>query len=257
MSSDKKDVALLTAVRALDGLDDGALDAVTPAAMRRVMERKGWSHQGTVRFVRGGDAAQETYAHPTARGCRKGATLRTPVVPVARGAEWRARVVEWASTTAERHGDVSAAEVLAEALANGPPRRDVGAWLEDALHEVFRAAQAHERLAIGAADDPAKTACASGRAEGLREAAAIILRAREEATPSGPADPFLAAVRSEDGAPWPLTEALERLVKAADHLLDDHNCDEEGNEEVRHAVESGRRIVAALRAAVEGGGARG
>ena len=79
---------LRAASRALAGIDAATLDAVTPAAMRAVMER---------------------------RGVIRGALV--PVLPDAGDA--RLRTVEWAESVATRHGDVSPAEVLAEAIAAG------------------------------------------------------------------------------------------------------------------------------------------
>lgn len=54
------------------------------------------------------------------------------------------------------------------------------------------------------------------------------------------------ALRTNMDSPWPLVEVLRRLAMAADHLLDAHNCDEEGNEEVRFAAKSAMEIVTAL-----------
>jgi len=54
------------------------------------------------------------------------------------------------------------------------------------------------------------------------------------------------ALRTNMDSPWPLVEVLRRLAVAADHLLDAHDCDDEGNEEVRFAAKSAREIVTAL-----------
>jgi hypothetical protein len=54
------------------------------------------------------------------------------------------------------------------------------------------------------------------------------------------------ALRTNMDSTWPLVEVLRRLAVASDHLLDVHNCDDEGNEEVRFAARSAREIVTAL-----------
>ena len=42
--------------------------------------------------------------------------------------------------------------------------------------------------------------------------------------------------------PWNIDSVLARLVEAAEHLLDDHNCDGHGHEEVRYAAEAAKVI---------------
>lgn len=79
-------------------------DAVTTAAMRRVMERRGWT-------MTAAGTAYERWERPDPH------SFRSVLVPLA-GADRRGDLVMlWADEVAERHGDVSPAEVLAEARA--------------------------------------------------------------------------------------------------------------------------------------------
>lgn len=103
---------LRRAVRALAGLDPDALKSVTPDAMRRVMEARGWSKTGELRFPAvPSRVAFESFDHPTAKGADQNAVL----VPQRTDAsDYPRRVVDWAHDLAARHGDVAPAEVLAE-----------------------------------------------------------------------------------------------------------------------------------------------
>lgn len=109
---------LRSASRALAGIDAATLDAVTPAAMRAVMERRGWRKVADVPwFADRNEVAFEAYDHDAAAGLR-GGIIRDALVPVLPNAgDAQLRTVEWAENVATRHGDVSPAEVLAEALA--------------------------------------------------------------------------------------------------------------------------------------------
>lgn len=112
-------VHLMRASSALAGLDNDALDAVTPEAMRRVLERRGWKLAGVNRLA--GDSsvvAFEVHHHDTARAtCRQRGTMRSVLLPAVRLADYRLRVADWCEAVASRHGDVAPAVVLAEALA--------------------------------------------------------------------------------------------------------------------------------------------
>jgi len=117
---------LRCASRALAGIDAATLDAVTPAAMRAVMERRGWRLDARLPWF--GDpmvTAFESWEHATAQGAgscggfRTVPTVQVMVLPGADADEHRRYVAEWAWSLATRHGDVSPAEVLAEALAAG------------------------------------------------------------------------------------------------------------------------------------------
>ena len=116
--------ALLRAVRALAGLDNVALDAVTPDAMRAVMLARGWRHEDDVPWFADADVtAWESWEHDTARGAGSfhGSARMIPgvqvcVLPGVDAAEVRRYVAEWAWAVATRHGDVAPAEVLAEAM---------------------------------------------------------------------------------------------------------------------------------------------
>lgn len=46
--------------------------------------------------------------------------------------------------------------------------------------------------------------------------------------------------------PWPLSDAVAKLVGAVDHLLKDHNCDAHGWEEVGHARDAANAWLARL-----------
>jgi hypothetical protein len=48
--------------------------------------------------------------------------------------------------------------------------------------------------------------------------------------------------------PWPLADVLSRLAAAVDHLLDQHNCDCLGYEEMVEAREVGRALARKVRA---------
>ena len=112
-------VRVMRAVSALAGLDNDALDAVTPEAMRRVLERRGWKLAGVNRLA--GDSsvvAFEVHHHDTARAaCKQRGTVRSVLLPALRLADYRLRVADWCEAVASRHGDVAPAVVLAEALA--------------------------------------------------------------------------------------------------------------------------------------------
>ncbi len=118
---------LRAASRALAGIDAATLDAVTPAAMRAVMERRGWRFDCALPwFADQTQTAYESWEHATAQGAgSRGGSARmvpdvlVPVLPGADAAEIRRYVAEWAWALATRHGDVSPAEVLAEAIAAG------------------------------------------------------------------------------------------------------------------------------------------
>ena len=47
-------------------------------------------------------------------------------------------------------------------------------------------------------------------------------------------------------SPWPLSDVLDLLCDATDHLLIDHACDTDGYEQFALAVGAGRRYVAAI-----------
>jgi hypothetical protein len=49
------------------------------------------------------------------------------------------------------------------------------------------------------------------------------------------------------GRPWGLPSVLERLAEAADHLLNDHNCDIHGHEGIGLARDEARLLLAALK----------
>lgn len=46
--------------------------------------------------------------------------------------------------------------------------------------------------------------------------------------------------------PWPLVSILKKLADAGEHLLDVHNCDDEGHEGIRIAVTEARKIITDL-----------
>lgn len=107
---------LLRSIRALSGLDMATLAAVTPDAMRAVCKARGWlkvsemcipGQKSVVGMeVFDNDKAVSGYVIPC---------VRVPLHPDM--VDYPQRVHEWATDLARRHGDVSPAEVLAEALA--------------------------------------------------------------------------------------------------------------------------------------------
>lgn len=44
--------------------------------------------------------------------------------------------------------------------------------------------------------------------------------------------------------PWPVFTVLKTLTEATGHLLEDHNCDREGWEEIKAARDSAKEILA-------------
>jgi hypothetical protein len=64
-------------------------------------------------------------------------------------------------------------------------------------------------------------------------------------TPIVTAEEQLRTVLRED-QPWPLRDVLRRLVRGADHLLNDHNCDEQGHEELMAARDAAIEILRGL-----------
>lgn len=110
---------LRRACRALARVESemGAFDEIKPEDMRRVLANRGWFLTGTQPWPgEPNRVAFETYDHNTASGTDRFGTafVMIPMEPTA--ADWRPRVFEWAQALASRHGDVSAAEILAEAL---------------------------------------------------------------------------------------------------------------------------------------------
>lgn len=93
-------------------------DEIKPEAMRRVLRARGWFMTGTQPWPgEPNRVAFEVYDHKTAVGEDRGyivMCVKVPMEPTA--GDWRPRVYEWATAVAIRHGDVSPAEVLAEAL---------------------------------------------------------------------------------------------------------------------------------------------
>ena len=105
------DTHLRRAVRALAGLDDAALDAVTPDAMRAVMTRRGWTRGPDERGMLDSSlVVAESYVTGPHR-----APVRVPLAFT--GETRRMFVAEWAHDAAVQIGEVAPAEVLAEALA--------------------------------------------------------------------------------------------------------------------------------------------
>ena len=93
-------------------------DEIKPEDMRRVLANRGWFIAGTLPWPgEPNRVAFEVYEHITANGTDRFGTepcVRVPLDPTA--GDWRPRVFEWVMAVALRHGDVSPAEVLAEAL---------------------------------------------------------------------------------------------------------------------------------------------
>ena len=98
--------------------DMDVFDEIKPEDMRRVLTNRGWFFTDTQPWP--GDpkkVAFEVYDHKTAQGEDRGYIVMCVKVPMEPAAgDWRTRVYEWATAVAIRHGDVSPAEILAEAL---------------------------------------------------------------------------------------------------------------------------------------------
>lgn len=96
----------------------GLFNEVTVDGMRRVLHNRGWVHTGTQ--PRPGEpdrVASETFNHPTALCEDRYGIIKFVKIPVdPTTGDWAARVHDWVEAMAIRHGDVSAAEILAEAL---------------------------------------------------------------------------------------------------------------------------------------------
>jgi hypothetical protein len=54
------------------------------------------------------------------------------------------------------------------------------------------------------------------------------------------------AIADAQGTAWPLHSVLARLAEAGEHLLDEHDCDGHGHEEVRFAVDAARAMLATV-----------
>lgn len=109
---------LRRACRAMAGMLPEVFNDVTPDRMRQVLLNRGWVYQGTAPWP--GDpnrVAFELYDNATAQGTDRNYIIkyvRLPMDPTA--GDWRNRVGDWATAVSIRHGDVSTAEILAEAL---------------------------------------------------------------------------------------------------------------------------------------------
>lgn len=67
-----------------------------------------------------------------------------------------------------------------------------------------------------------------------------------KAQPAAKPEPWIAPIQETMTTPWPMHEILAELVRAADHLLDWHNCDTHGWEGIDCARDAGRSLLAAL-----------
>lgn len=87
--------------------------------MRSVLRRRGWRRgQDIMWYADRSKVGQEEWDHDSARGEARGRGALAVLVTVLPGAaDARRRAVEWAEAVASRHGDVSPAEIVAEALA--------------------------------------------------------------------------------------------------------------------------------------------
>ena len=107
---------LRRAVRAMAGMDDKSLVSVTSVGMRKACNCRGWECTRTVPFPGEPDhIAFEVYTHGAiiSRTTMDG-SVRVPCDSTT--ADYPTRVREWAETMAQRHGDVTPTEILAEAL---------------------------------------------------------------------------------------------------------------------------------------------
>lgn len=98
--------------------DLDVFDEITPENMRRVLRARGWTLTGTQPWPgEPNRVAFELYDHATAQGENRGYIVMCVKVPMEpTSGDWKTRVYEWATAVAIRHGNVSPAEVLAEAL---------------------------------------------------------------------------------------------------------------------------------------------
>ena len=106
--------ALRTASRALSGASRSPL-SVTPETMRGVCKKRGWYLVSTQPFP--GEPSRlafEIYDHNKANHGYEIPCVKIPQSPTS--GDYTRRVLEWATDVATRHGDISPAEVLAEAL---------------------------------------------------------------------------------------------------------------------------------------------
>lgn len=111
--------ALRRSARAMYGVDRDALQGLAPEAMRAVLTKRGWHLDSKAMWYADRSVvAAEVWEHPTARATKPGQPWlkRVEVLVLPDAADKATRVAEWAEAVASRHGDVSAVEVLAEAL---------------------------------------------------------------------------------------------------------------------------------------------
>lgn len=105
--------------KTLRGLPPAALHGLAPEAMRAVLTKRGWHLDSKAMWYADRSVvAAEVWEHPTARATKPGQPWlkRVEVLVLPDAADKATRVAEWAEAVASRHGDVSAVEVLAEAL---------------------------------------------------------------------------------------------------------------------------------------------
>ncbi len=109
---------LRRAGRALAGVTsaEGVFDGIRVEDMRRVLIARGWFLHARQPWGQPERRAVEVYDHQTARGCDPYSIVKCVRVPLYPDWDWHSRVHDWATATASRHGDVSAAEILAEAM---------------------------------------------------------------------------------------------------------------------------------------------
>lgn len=111
-----KENYLLRAIRALAGLDREFLLSTPPTAMVRTVERRGWKKTGEIPFP--GEPSRVafwTYDRDAFLGDKNGILPSVGVPQDPTSEDYALRVAEWSYDLAVRSGDVSAAEILAEA----------------------------------------------------------------------------------------------------------------------------------------------
>jgi hypothetical protein len=135
-----------------------------------------------------------------------------------------------ARTSRISSGDIDAARTLARAVL------DYEATMET-LHEERDEARANFRWMVEHAADE--------KLDGYRELGAKAAKAEQERDDARAEVEQLRAALGMD-RPWPITTTLPKLIEAGEILLRVMDYDGHGWEQIDHAIESAKQIIAAL-----------
>ena len=142
-------------------------------------------------------------------------------------------------TNAKREGGVWKCCGCARLTTERDELRGEVEWLEGELAEASRAVSTEMEDCV---ELQRELKAAEQRAEEWKKMAGLATKCAEQAKRQR--DDLGEALGLD--TPWPLDSVLERLIYAAEHLLDSHSCDCHGYERIQHALEAAGKIRTAL-----------